>query len=171
MEMNTNIQYETYVQIYTITARWIQDEILIFINEHYNENRKMARPSAKNDNDFDNVRIFYTRMCQRYPELMNHPYIFKCLNGNMVFIGRLFDRVFNSIIVQKIVSKYSGREQDEAIEKLKLKTQELFPTCFNLMKPIYEFNFDHLNAINIVPMNETLDVYKKLYQWLINYEV
>lgn len=171
MKMNTNMQYEEYVQIYTITARWIQDEILIFINEHYNEDRKMARPSAKSDDDFDSVRIFYTRMCHRYPELMNRQHISKCLNGNTVFIGHLFDRLFKSIIVQKITSKYSAHEQDEAIEKLMSKTQELFPACFNMMKPIYEFNFDHLNPINIISINETLGVYKELYQWLINYEV
>ena len=110
-------------------------------------------------------------MCQRYPELINHPYISKCLNGGMVFIGRLFDRVFNSIIVQKIVSKYSAHKQDEAIERLMFKTQELFPTCFNMMKPIYEFNFDQLDSINIVSMNEVLGVYKELYQWLIGYKV
>ena len=169
--MNIDLEYEKYISIYTITARWVQDEIIIFINEHYNENRQMARPSAKSDNDFDNVRTFYDRMCHRYPELINQNHIRLCLNGNMVQIGRLFDHLFNSVIVRRIVKKYDARRQDEAIERLLLKTQELFPTCMNLMKPIYEFNFRISDNVNLVSMDEALGVYKELYNWLISYEV
>jgi len=165
------MDYEKYVSIYTVNARWVQEEIIIFINEHYNENRQMARPSAKSDNDFDNVRIFYNRMCHRYPELINQQYIALCLNGNMVQIGQLFNRLFNSVIVQRIIEKYNARQQDEAIERLLLKTQELFPTCVNLMKSIYEFNFKIRDNVNLVPIDEALGVYKELYNWLISYEV
>ena len=171
MEMNINLEYEKYVSLYTVTARHVQDEIIIFINEHYNENRQWARPSAKTDNDFDNVKIFYNRMCHRYPELINQKYIYQCLNGNMVQIGRLFNRLFNSVIVHHIVKKYEARQQDEAMERLLLKTQELFPTCMNLMRPIYEFNFRTNDDVNLVSMNEALGVYKELYNWLISYQV
>ena len=122
MEMNIDFEYEKYVSIYTVTAKWLQDEIITFINEHYNENRQYARPSAKSDRDFDNVRIFYDKMCQRYPELTNRNHIQLCLNGDMVQIGILFDRLFNSVIVRSIVKKYDARQQDEAIERLLLST-------------------------------------------------
>lgn len=64
-----------------------------------------------------------------------------------------------------------ARQQDEAMERLLLKTQELFPTCTNLMRPIYEFNFRLSDNVNLVSMNEALGVYKELYNWLISYQV
>ena len=169
--MNLELQYEQYVQIYKINAHWLEDEIIIFINTNYNEDRKVARPKARTDNDFENVRIFYNRMLQHYPKLLENQTIPLCLNGDMVGIGSLLNRLFNTIIVRKIVKKYEPHEQDEAIEKLMIKTRELFPACWNIMKPIYEFNFKVSNLINLVPMSEVLGVYKELYHWLIEYDV
>lgn len=49
--------------------------------------------------------------------------------------------------------------------------KELFPTCMNLMRPIYEFNFRLSDNVNLVSMNEALGIYKELYNWLISYQV